>query len=222
MCIVLYAHMLIGVKSDLLESAGLAALLLLLVRPSFLFEVGFQLSFAACLSIGVLSRPLKRLSLKIFKVKEGPYLGERVKKSVASFVSVSLAAQLGTAPVLLDTFGYISLWSLLLNGVFVPLVGAVFAGLLAIAFVAAMLPLAAAPVLLYVPSVLWSAVLLVFHAFDFSLPVIQGWRFGRGAVLYYAALCAASDKINLSAKARGLSALLLAAGTVLAVVGINL
>ena len=222
MCIVLYAHMLIGVKSDLLESAGLAALLLLLVRPSFLFEVGFQLSFAACLSIGVLSRPLKRLSFKIFKVKEEPYLGERVKKSVASFVSVSLAAQLGTAPVLLDTFGYISLWSLLLNGVFVPLVGAVFAGLLAIAFVAAMLPLAAAPVLLYVPSVLWSAVLLVFHAFDFSLPAIQGWRFGRGAVLYYAALCAASDKINLSAKARGMSALLLAAGTVLAVVGINL
>lgn len=145
MCIVLYAHMLIGVKSDLLESAGLAALLLLLVRPSFLFEVGFQLSFAACLSIGVLSRPLKRLTFKIFKVKEGPYLGERIKKSVASFVSVSLAAQLGTAPVLLDTFGYISLWSLLLNGVFVPLVGAVFAGLLAIAFVAAMLPLAAAP-----------------------------------------------------------------------------
>lgn len=105
---------------------------------------------------------------------------------------------------------------------FVPLVGAVFAGLLAIVFVAAMLPLAAAPVLLYVPSVLWSAILLVFHAFDFSLPAIQGWCFGRGAVLYYAALCAASDKVNLSARDRFLSVLFLAAGTVLAVVGINL
>ena len=49
MCLTLYASSLIGTKPDLPESAGLAALFLLIVRPVLLFDVGFQLSFAACL-----------------------------------------------------------------------------------------------------------------------------------------------------------------------------
>lgn len=60
------------------------------------------------------------------KVDKPLGLGERVKQAVASFLSVSLAAQIGTAPVLLASFGYVSLWSLLLNCLFVPLIGARF------------------------------------------------------------------------------------------------
>ena len=43
----------------LAESAGLAALFLLIVRPVFLFDAGFQLSFAACLGIGTLSHTFR-------------------------------------------------------------------------------------------------------------------------------------------------------------------
>lgn len=47
-----------------LNSVGVAALVLLLVRPAWLFESGFQLSFAAALLIVGLTGPLLRLSLE--------------------------------------------------------------------------------------------------------------------------------------------------------------
>ena len=126
-------------------------------------------------------------------------LGERVKQAVASFLSVSLAAQIGTAPVLLASFGYVSLWSLLLNCLFVPLIGAVFALLLALVLFSCLLPLGAAPVLLYLPSVFWSAALLVFHAADFSF-VLTGFKLGAAAILYYAIVVLLSGKINIERK----------------------
>lgn len=43
--------------------------------------------------------------------------------------------------MLLASFGYVSLWSLLLNCLFVPLIGAVFALLLALVFFSCLLPL---------------------------------------------------------------------------------
>lgn len=103
---------------------------------------------------------------------------------------------------MLHSFGYVSLWGLALNLLFVPLVGAAFSFLLVLAFVAALLPLAAAPILLYVPSMLWSALLLAFYAVDFSSFAVEGIRLGSAALLFYAFFIFLSDKLNLPGRLR--------------------
>lgn len=208
MCLTLYASSLIGTKPDLPESAGLAALFLLIVRPALLFDVGFQLSFAACLGIGTLSHtfraafsaPFARASSVSQNTAENFSL--KLQRGLVSLLSVSLAAQIATAPILLHSFGYVSLWGLALNLLFVPLVGAAFSFLLVLAFVAALLPLAAAPILLYVPSMLWSALLLAFYAVDFSSFAVEGIRLGAAVLLFYAFFIFLSDKLNLPGRLR--------------------
>ncbi|MGH9856634.1 MAG: ComEC/Rec2 family competence protein, partial [Acidobacteriota bacterium] len=74
---------------------------LLLWQPGFLFDVGFQLSFLATLGILFL-KPIFDRRLGKFGV-----LGE-------SFTT-TLAAQLGTLPILLGVFGQFGLLSLLVN-----------------------------------------------------------------------------------------------------------
>lgn len=96
-----------------LHVLSLTALLMLLVRPLYLFDVGFQLSFMAMVAIlsvePYLENLLRRRSLH-------PVLGYFV-----SLVCMSLAAQLGTFPLLLYHFGTFPLYFLITNMVAVPL-----------------------------------------------------------------------------------------------------
>ena len=174
MCLVLYASSLFGVKSDMLENTGIAALLLLAVHPVQLFDLGFGLSFAACLSIGVLSRTFRDGLDALLPFGGRPEdrpagILRKIRGGSIEFLAVSLAAQAGTLPLLLGSFGYISVWSLA--------------------------PASAAPFLLYLPSAVWSAALLLFHAFDFSL-VIRGMRMGVAALPFVGFFLALSDKVN--------------------------
>jgi hypothetical protein len=140
-------------------------------------------------------------------------LSVKARQAVVSFLSVSTAAQIATAPVLLQTFGYLSGWSLLLNCIFVPFISAVFSLLLVGVTVACFLPLSASPIVLYLPNVIWSAALLVFEGFDFSVFMLKGVTLTAGAfICYYGALSFFSDKWNLTAKQRKVFGLLCAVG----------
>ena len=220
MCLAFYAAKLIGVGKDMHESIGLAGIVVLFISPVALFEIGFQLSFGACLGIALLARPFKTACNAVcsflggvFTTKESgkslKEIGEekplsvlgRIKGRVISFLSVTLSAQTATAPILLNAFGYLSGWSLLLNCLFVPLVGAIFSTLLLFAVVASLLPIVCAKVILYVPSVCFSAVMLLFEAIDFSRFVIEGIFIPLGGILvYFAGLTFISDKWNISRK----------------------
>ncbi|MBQ8342539.1 MAG: ComEC/Rec2 family competence protein [Clostridia bacterium] len=244
LCLVTYAAKLLGLKSDGLETLGLAAFLILLVNPIQLFCVGFQLSFAACFGIVFLAKPLghvcdetydrlvlslagKRRERLLQRRKERedlpPTVWESVRRALVSLLSVSLAAQIATSPILLQMFGYVSCWSLVLNLLFVPLISAAFSLLLFFVFIACALPVSAANVILYLPSMLWSATLLVFEACDFSSFMIRGFSLPvGGAVCYYLACTFCSDKWNLSAKIRRYCACGLTLGVVVATFLYNL
>jgi competence protein ComEC len=85
----------------------LAAIIVLLVDPFLLHQVGFLLSCGACIGIALLARPLaKRL--------RGPEWMREV-------LGVTTAAQVGVAPVLLPVFGSVPLVALPANLVAVPL-----------------------------------------------------------------------------------------------------
>jgi competence protein ComEC len=114
--------------SNSLNSLGAAALVLLIVRPAALFDVGFQLSFAAVggivLLIPVLQSPIPTR-----------WRHQAIARYPIGLLLASVAATLGTMPVLLAHFGVVPLGGVLLNLAAIPLTaGALGGGLLTVAF----------------------------------------------------------------------------------------
>ncbi len=223
LCLVSYAAKLIGTESDMLQATGLGAILILLFKPTELFAIGFQLSFAACIGIALFSRPLrlamekgmeriKKFAIHLFRLQDRARANpqnkgenaplsvmERALRAVLSFTSVSLAAQIATAPLLLYAFEYLSLWGLLLNGIFVPFIGGIFSILLLFVVAACLLPSLLSAVLLYLPSVVWSAALLLFELMDFSGFVLSNVHISMGSIMcYYGGWIFLTDKWNMS------------------------
>lgn len=105
----------LGRKSDLINSAGTAAFLILLIRPADILEISFQLSFLAVCSIGLFHEPIQRA------------LGFLPKK-MASLIAVGLSAQLGTLPLIAYYFNILSPVSVPANLLVLPVLGIVTAG----------------------------------------------------------------------------------------------
>lgn len=109
-----------------LGSIALAALLILLLDPLSLWDMGFQLSFAAVLGILGFYRPLRSLW----------HTHRWVLRWSWELMCVSTAAQLGTLPLVLMHFGTFPTFSLLSNLCAIPLVTV----LVPITLLAALLP----------------------------------------------------------------------------------
>ncbi len=220
-CLVTYGCSLLGIKYDSLESLSLAACVVLILYPTLLFGVGMQLSFAACAGIILLSRHMGKAFSWVgngvadcieYKVRRRPKprqmdmfhgntspkpLVRQAIEAFASFMAVSLSAQLGTLPILYVRFGYLSFVSVGLNVLFVPLVSACFAVLLILVLIACLLPVEWGTVLLYAPDTLLHAVMLPFHAVDFVDGAVRSVVFETGAIIcYYAGLIFCTDKLN--------------------------
>lgn len=103
---------LLGRKSLTMNVLAATAFVMLLCDPVWLFDIGFQLSFLAVAAILLIQKPIYQL----FPVKS------RVGKYVWGLMSVSIAAQLGTAPLVLLYFSRFSTHFLLTNLVVIPLV----------------------------------------------------------------------------------------------------
>ena len=121
MAALLMGGVLVQRSGHALNALGVAACVLLLWRPGQLFEAGFQLSFAAVGGIVVLN-PLVINSLPEKWQRGG------VAEWLLRMVTVSLAATLGTLPVLLWHFGYVSFAGLVLNVVAIPCTGLTLIG----------------------------------------------------------------------------------------------
>ena len=102
---------------DILNTLSVAALAILVLSPTALYSISFQLSFTAVLAIMV--------GLERFDFSEGTEssLGRRIGKKAAGFVIVSALAIAGTAPVVLHHFNQTSVVGLASNLLLVPLVG---------------------------------------------------------------------------------------------------
>jgi competence protein ComEC len=103
-------------SSHPLNTLGVAILILLAVRPPALFDVGFQLSVAAV--AGIVSLNPRFLEGVPESIRESEFADW-----IVSTGTVSAAAILGTAPVLLYHFGWVSVAGLLLNMAGIPFTG---------------------------------------------------------------------------------------------------
>ena len=112
-------------KADVYNVLATAAFLILLIDPSQIYSVGFQLSFSAVLSIVALFPKLKSWLPEI-RILGGSGFGRAVLAIIDLFL-VSLAAQLGTLALTIYYFHKIPIISLLANIIVVPLIGVVVA-----------------------------------------------------------------------------------------------
>lgn len=94
-----------------LNVLGATAFAMLLIRPADLYDIGFQLSFAAVTAIVVLYPMFSQLV---------PRPTNRVLLWIWSMLGVSLAAQIGVAPLIAYHFGYISTYSVFSSLVVIP------------------------------------------------------------------------------------------------------
>lgn len=101
-----------------INTIAAAAVLILLVHPSDLWSVSFQLSFAATFAIVIVNPSLSRL-LHAGKLQNGVL--ERVLDYTLGVIIISLAAQLGTMPLTMYYFGQISTYFLLTNLLVLPI-----------------------------------------------------------------------------------------------------
>src|SRR3990170_5859679 len=110
--------LLIERERDILNLWALAALVILFITPSTLYDVGFQLSFMATLGLILWVPKLETLFLSRLR-------NRFLKSYVALPFFVSLSAQLFTYPITAYYFNLISAYSLLANLLIVPLTGLV-------------------------------------------------------------------------------------------------
>lgn len=109
----------------------LTALLILLSDPSALFDIGFQLSFLSVLSI-LLLMPLtqQRQELHTWQTLRQPSKKRRMVTTLRDMLLISIAAQIGTAPLVAYYFGRFATYFLLTNLIVIPAVYLILCGTL--------------------------------------------------------------------------------------------
>ena len=110
-----YALLALGHRKKMsVNTLAFTAIVMLLVSPQALFDVGFQMSFMAVFSI-LLFVPL------FYRPFSAEYLmTHRVVKWIWGMVAISIAAQIGVAPLIAYYFGRFSCYFLLTNFIVIP------------------------------------------------------------------------------------------------------
>ncbi len=189
MCVAGGALRTFGQKRDFPESISLAALCVLLISPAEWLSAGFRLSFGACLGLALFSGSFSRLFARL-----------RFPKFLGDYLGSCAGVQLVTFPILMESFGYWSLWGNLLNFIVIPALTFLFLGLILCTLFALLLPFWAAFFLAFPQSML-SLLMFVFAYADFSA-VLTGFSLGAGGTVWLVACFFLSERFRLSARGR--------------------
>ena len=106
-----YFYVLLQRKPDLLHAMAISGLAILIFDTNQLFDVGFQLSFIAVFGIFWLNEPI---------LKYLPKPKNNVQNFFVNVISISIAAQLATLPLVIYYFHQYSLISVIANLVVIP------------------------------------------------------------------------------------------------------
>lgn len=207
MCATMLIVTLFGEKYDGLSALSISAIIILLISPVQLFCVGFQLSFMVVFGILILSPQLKR----IFK-----FLPYKLSGNVATVLS----AYLFGIPISLYAFGQFSTIAIIVNFLFIPVVGAIYIFL----FLSVVLAIiTTVPFIVLFPSkYILKVVVFLINVFDYEIFMVGGFSLGIFAVCYYSALIVASGFINLRKITSAILTITLLVVCVVGTTGINL
>jgi competence protein ComEC len=123
--IYLIANRWLGRPNFAFASLILAGFMMTVIRPFTLWDVGFQLSFAATLSLMLYADPLTQWVRRgLERWLERDWV-EKVMGFLSEAVVLTIAAQILTLPLMIGYFGQLSLISLLANALILPVQPAV-------------------------------------------------------------------------------------------------
>ncbi len=111
---------LLGRRTYTPASLAFAALLMTLADPFVLWDVGFQLSFAAVMGMALFAAPLERAFRWALSPLFASTTVERLLSALAEPLIVTLAAQITTIPLIALYFGRLSLASFAVNFLIIP------------------------------------------------------------------------------------------------------
>ncbi|MBO6650631.1 MAG: DNA internalization-related competence protein ComEC/Rec2 [Balneola sp.] len=163
MAVLLTYGKLFSKSSDSLNLMGVAALVILLIDPSQLFEIGFQLSFSAVLIILLVLPVIQNAIPYWVRIK---WYGTPIM-----VIIISLVVQLGLYPLQAFYFGEVSLISPLANALFVPLLSIIVPLSLLALIISSVIP--ALGFFINYPSLVFLATLNDFVSFSSQLS--QSW-----------------------------------------------
>jgi len=109
-----------GRQTDVLTSLMAAAMLMTLLNPQTLWDVGFQLSFAATLGLILYTPVLQSWFERLLSKALSPGTAKRAIQILNEALIVSLAAQITTLPIIVYNFRQLSLVTLLSNFLVLP------------------------------------------------------------------------------------------------------
>ena len=185
-------------EADIITSIAAAAAILVTINPYNLLNAGFQLTFAAT------------LSLVLFTPKIGAFFKRlKIPSSLAELLAATTAAQLGVIPVSVFHFNSISVISLLSNVIVVPLTGLITV-LGMITAISGMIFMPAAKLISYLNCALLSFVLYVtklLASLSFAT-IIVGTPSVSEILAYYGALFLMRSEIKTTRKITVIGALI--------------
>ncbi len=111
----------LGRTAEALLTLMASAMLMTLIHPAVLFDVGFQLSFAATLGLILYAAPLQARAVAWLSQWLSPNWVDKFASPLAAMVLITLAAQVTTLPLTTYYFQRLSWVSLLANPVILPL-----------------------------------------------------------------------------------------------------
>ncbi len=176
----------LGRKYDFLHAISFSAVVILLISPAEWLSAGFRLSFGACVGLALFSRSIK-------------YALRKLPNALAGYLAANLSVQLFTFPLLMESFGYFSVWGTLLNLFLIPVLPVLFLGLI-VSVVCTLIVPSAASVFLAVPNGMFSLLNWLF-SFDYSF-VLCGFSLGAGGAIWLIGAVALSGRVRLKEKTR--------------------
>jgi competence protein ComEC len=105
-------------ETILFNTLAASAFLLICFDPYWIFDTGFQLSYAAVLSLGLFSKPIRELLP----------LQNKILRAIWNAISVSIAAQILTTPISIYYFHQFPAYFLIANLLAVPLSSLILVG----------------------------------------------------------------------------------------------
>lgn len=197
----------VGQKRDNLNSLALAAIIILIIFPTDLFQVGFQLSFSAVLGIVMFGRPIES------RLKHLP-------KTLKGIIATSVAVSIMTWPILVIYFNSVQPLYLLANVLLLPILPFIYIILMLICLTVMIIP-SAAPVMVLLNVVTWPIYFTSTLIGNLSLSSLNAYIPAPLFIGYYASAVILSRFVFIGRSAKIKAALSAAALSVCIAVTIN-
>ncbi len=121
MALVFLVALIFGIQRDLYNTLALAGLIILVITPEALFDISFQLSFLAVLSMIYIVPRFSNLPWQ--KIPFLPAWTQIIIRYLYMSILVCLAATIGTLPLIIFHFNRLSSVTIIANLITVPLLG---------------------------------------------------------------------------------------------------